>query len=133
MTTNKKADHARKIGMKPGETRNPAGAKNKVRVRKSKLRALVESLREAEPKAIEVIKASVNGEEVDKTQLDSCRWLITSINTIEKSALQEELALTKLKIDLLEVNNEGIQSPSEIKQETQSRLSLVYTAPDDDD
>lgn len=126
-----KAAHAREIGMKPGETRNPAGSSNKIRVRKSKLRTLETALRELEPTALANIKASVEGAEVPAEQLASSKWICNSLVTVSKASLSEEVTTTKLRIDLIEVNEpeSGEQSPKEIDGELpKKRLSLVYTA-----
>lgn len=118
-----------------GTSGNPAGSSNKIRVRKSKLRTLANSLRELEPKALENIKASVEGKVVPTETLASSKWVCTSLVTIEKAALSEEVTTTKLRIDLIEVNEPDAseQSPKEIDGELpKKRLSLVYTADADE-
>lgn len=114
-----------------GVSGNPKGNKDKIRVRKSKLRTLETALRDLEPTALANIKASVEGAEVPAEQLASSKWVCNSLVTVSKSALSEEVTTTKLRIDLLDVNDSegGEQSPKEIEGEMpKKRLSLVYTA-----
>lgn len=72
---------------------------SKVRITKSKLRATAEKLREIEPKALENIKNSVEGIEVDAKQLSTSQWVITSIISLDRAASGEEAALTKLRLE----------------------------------
>lgn len=114
-----------------GHTPNPKGNKDKIRVRKSKLRTLETALRDLEPTALANIKASVEGAEVPAEQLASSKWLCNSLVTVAKACLSEEVTTTKLRIDLIEINEpeSGEQSPKEIEGEMpKKRLSLVYTA-----
>lgn len=118
-----------------GQSANPAGSSNKIRVRKSKLRTLANSLRELEGTALQNIKDSVEGKEVNSDALASSKWVCTSLVAIEKAALSEEVTTTKLRIDLIEINEpeSGEQSPKEIEGEMpKKRLSLVYTAEPDE-
>lgn len=118
--------------IKPGTTRNKNGAPPGPRVIKSKLTSLSKALREMEEMALENIKKSVEGKEVNSESLASSKWVCSSLVTIDKAVLQEEMARTKLKLELLEVRDElREQSPEEIAKETKSRLSLVYNGDDD--
>lgn len=78
--------------------RNTKG-NSKVRITKSKLRATAEKLREIEPKALENIKNSVEGVEVDAKQLSTSQWVITSIISLDRAASGEEAALTKIRLE----------------------------------
>lgn len=78
--------------------RNKSG-NSKIRITKSKLRVTAESLREIEPTALANIKKSVEGEKVEPQQLDSSKWIISSIIALDRAATQEEASLTKLRME----------------------------------
>lgn len=72
---------------------------SKVRIQKSKLRATAESLREIEPTALANIKKSVEGEKVETQQLDSSKWVVSSIIALDRAAASEEASLTKVRLE----------------------------------
>ncbi len=78
--------------------RNTKG-NSKVRIQKSKLRATAEKLREIEPTALENIKKSVEGEKVETQQLDSSKWVVSSIIALDRAAASEEASLTKIRLE----------------------------------
>lgn len=78
--------------------RNKSG-NSKIRIQKSKLRATAERLREIEPTALENIKKSVEGTKVDQQQLDSSKWIVSSIIALDRAASQEEASLTKIRLE----------------------------------
>ena len=117
-----------------GSTPNPKGSPDKVRVIKSKLRSTADSLREAEPVALKNVEDSVNGKSVESETLSSSKWLISSLITLEKAILQEEMARTKLRIEMMDLREDkDAQSPEDIAKEMRPRLSLVYTPENDDE
>jgi len=71
----------------PGAGR-PPGSGNKSKA--SSLRKTLKKLKSFEEKAIQNIEDSVNGKEVDKEQLASSKWLVTSVVTVQKACLAEE-------------------------------------------
>jgi hypothetical protein len=92
---------------------------NKVRIQKSKLRATAEKLREIEPTALENIKKSVEGEKVETQQLDSSKWVVSSIIALDRAAASEEASLTKIRM-------EGKRDePDEDEQEVAEIVKLV--------
>lgn len=119
--------------LKKGQSGNPTGSKLKVRVTKSKLNSLSEALRNMEGKALENIRNSVEGKEVNPEALASSKWALNSLVTVDKAILSEEVAKTKLKIELLDVNTPDEQSVEDIQKESKPRLSLVYKEPDSDE
>ncbi len=129
------SNHAKKIGMKKGETRNPNGSPTKVRITKSPLRKTAESLREVEEDALKAIKLAVKGQEVDKTQLETAKWLIGMIQTIDKSASQEEVASAKIRLEAKKAQENGA-GPDEVHQadviDGKSKFSLVLQKPQED-
>ena len=116
-----------------GTTRNPKGSDKKVRVIKSKLTPLFESLLEMQERAVKLLDESLDGKQVNPEALGTSKWICSSIVTLQKAILSEEVAKTKLKIELLEVNAPDEQTPSEIQKELKPRLSLVYKDPELED
>jgi len=112
-------------GFKPNVSGNPKGASNKVRVIKSKLTPLYESLLEMQERAVKLLDESLDGKQVNPEALGTSKWICSSIVTLQKAILSEEVAKTKLKIELLEVNAVDEQTPQEIEKELKPRLSLV--------
>ena len=108
--------------------RNTKG-NSKVRITKSKLRATAEKLREIEPKALENIKNSVEGIEVDAKQLSTSQWVITSIISLDRAASGEEAALTKIRLEgKRDDSDEDEQDVAQImKLVPKNRLELTYT------
>lgn len=106
---------------------------NSKRITKSKLRILEEQLLEMKDKALENIKKSINGEQIDTEQLGSSKWLVNSIVTVSKSANAEEISYNKLKFEVKDSLEAGEETPKEIEQQLKPRLSLVYKEPDEDD
>jgi len=72
---------------------------SKVRIQKSKLRDTAAKLRELESKCLENIKNSVEGKEVEPKQLDSSKWVINSLISLDRAASQEEASLTKIRLE----------------------------------
>lgn len=116
----------------PKSNRKTTGG-NSRRITKSKLRILEEQLLEMKDKALENIKKSINGEQIDTEQLGSSKWLVNSIVTVSKSANAEEISYNKLKFEVKDSLEAGEQTASEIKAQLKPRLSLVYTEPDQGD
>lgn len=105
---------------------------NSKRITKSKLRILEEQLLEMKDKALENIKKSINGEQIDTEQLGSSKWLVNSIVTVSKSANAEEISYNKLKFEVKDSLEAGEQTPEQIAKEVRPRLSLVFNEPDED-
>lgn len=127
-------EHLRKIGMKKNETRNPKGSTQKVRIVKSPLRKTADSLREIEEDCLTIIKAAVRAEDVDKTALDTAKWTISMIQTLDKSASAEEISNAKVRLDAKKAEDAGAGLDNIHQAEViKSRLSLVYEEPGDED
>lgn len=99
-------------GFVKGTSGNSAGGLKKRAVR-SKIRQTIESLREVEPLAIENIKRSVNGQEVDKEVLQSSKWCIEKIVSFTTAAISEEEKNTNIKLK----NLEAARAEEETEQE----------------
>ena len=82
----------------PRSNRNKSG-NSKIRIQKSKLRETAEELRKIQPTALENIKKSVEGEKVETQQLDSSKWIVSSIIALDRAAAQEEASLTKIRME----------------------------------
>lgn len=72
---------------------------SKIRIQKSKLRETAAKLREIEPTALENIKNSVEGKDVDPKQLSSSQWVVSSIIALDRAAASEEASLTKIRLE----------------------------------
>lgn len=115
----------------PKSNRKTTGGNSK-RITKSKLRILEEQLLEMKDKALENIKKSINGEQIDTEQLGSSKWLVNSIVTVSKSANAEEISYNKLKFEVKDSLEAGEQTPEQIAKEVRPRLSLVFNENTDD-
>ena len=102
---------------------------SKIRITKSKLRDTASKLRELEPKALENIKNSVEGKEVDQKMLDTSKWIITSIVSVDRAASSEEASLTKIRMEgKRDDNDEEAQEAAEIVKLV-PRLKLTFDEP----
>lgn len=113
----------------PRSNRNKSG-NSKIRIQKSKLRATAEKLRELESKCLENIKNSVEGREVEPKQLDSSKWVINSLISLDRAASQEESALTKIRLEgKRDGDEEEEQEVAEIVKLV-PRLKLTFDEPE---
>lgn len=115
---------------------NRDGNKSKVRINKSPLRRTADSLREVEQDALLTIKNAVKGIEVDKIQLDTSKWVINTIQQLDKSASAEEVSSAKIRLEakLAAEKGAGVDDVhSADVAEMPKRLSLVYQEPEDDE
>lgn len=126
--------HLKKVGFQAGRSGNPKGG-NKIRIVKSPLRKTADSLREVEEDALQAIKKSVRGEEVDKTQLDTAKWLIGMIQTLDKSASTEEISSAKVRIEAKksEEVGAGYDDIQQADVKPVARLVTTYTPPEDEE
>jgi len=107
--------------------RNTKG-NSKVRIQKSKLRATAERLRELEDTALINIKNSVEGKEVDPKMLDTSKWIVTSIVSVDRAAASEEAQLTKIRLEGKRDEDEDEQEVAEIVKLV-PRLKLTFDEP----
>lgn len=89
---------------RPVETPEQKEAKKKL----SKLRGTEKKLLSLNPKALRVISASLDGEDVDKEQVATAKWVVSTTIAVSKAAMAEETAIM------------GIKDPS-IKSEIEER------------
>lgn len=75
---------------KDGESGNPRGRPRGTGRAVSRLRKTITALEELADTSVENIKKSVEGEEVDKTTLDTSKWVITTIPSLSRAATAEE-------------------------------------------
>lgn len=128
--TKDKQTAAQKAHRFDGEKSNRNTRSNsKVRIQKSKLRATAEKLREIEPTALENIKKSVEGEKVETQQLDSSKWVVSSIIALDRAAASEEASLTKIRMEgKRDDSDEDEQEVAEIVKLV-PRLKLTFDEP----
>lgn len=104
---------------------------SKVRIQKSKLRATAEKLREIEPTALENIKKSVEGEKVETQQLDSSKWVVSSIIALDRAAASEEASLTKIRMEgKRDEDDEADQQEAAEIVKLVPRLKLTFDEPE---
>ena len=115
-------EEKKKRGFQPGNqlgsrTGRPTKPKGKP---VSKLRSTLAKLRQLEPKALENIEKSVNGEEVDKSSLDTSKWVISTSISVSRAATAEEATVHGIRSDLA-----GDNEPEEKEdEEPKVRFSL---------
>lgn len=102
------------------------------RIKKSKLRELADKLIERQDIALQLIDKSLKSEEVNPDAVASAKWIITSINSVVKSASAEELGSFNARLKGKRDDEEAEQTPKEIAAELKPRLSLVYIDPEDE-
>lgn len=114
----------------PRSNRNTK-SNSKVRISKSKLRATAEKLREIEPTALENIKRSVEGEKVETQQLDSSKWVVSSIIALDRAAASEEASLTKIRLEgKRDEDDEADQQEAAEIVKLVPRLKLTFDEPE---
>lgn len=101
------------------------------RIKKSKLRELADKLIERQDIALQLIDKSLKSEEVNADAVASAKWIITSINSVVKSASAEELGSFNARLKGKRDDEEAEQTPAEISKELRPRLSLVYVDPEE--
>lgn len=102
---------------------------SKIRIQKSKLRDTASKLREIEPTALENIKNSVEGKDVEAKMLSTSQWVITSIIALDRAAAGEEASLTKLRMEGKRSDEEEEQEVAEIVKLV-PRLKLTFDEPE---
>ena len=95
----------------------------KKRIRKSKLRKTLDKLYALEGKAMENIKASVDGVDVDKEMLSTSKWVVTNLMTVTKAAAQDEAEINGLRLEMDKAEAEE-QEKEEVQQPSGAVFSL---------
>lgn len=75
---------------KDGESGNPKGRPRGTGRSVSRLRRTITKLEEYVDAAVDNVGRSVNGEDVEKSTLDSSKWVITTIPALSRAATAEE-------------------------------------------
>ena len=96
----------------------------KKRIRKSKLRKTLDKLYALEGKAMENIKASVDGREVDKEMLSTSKWVVTNIMTVTKAAAQDEAEINGLRLEMDKAEAEEAEKEEQEKAPSGAVFSL---------
>lgn len=96
----------------------------KKRIRKSKLRKTLEKLYALEGKAMENVKASVEGQTVDKAMLDTSKWVISNIMNVTKAAAQDEAEINGLRIEMDKAEAEEAEKEEQEKAPSGAVFSL---------
>jgi hypothetical protein len=88
---------------KGGASLNPAGRPKETpeqkaaKLKQSKLRKTEKALLNLNPSALENIRKSVEGEDIDKEVVNTSKWVVTTTVTVSKAAMVEEMELNGLK------------------------------------
>lgn len=88
---------------KGGASLNPAGRPKETpeqkaaKLKQSKLRKTERALLNLNTAALENIRKSVEGEDVDKEVVNTSKWVVTTTVTVSKAAMAEEMELNGLK------------------------------------
>lgn len=88
---------------KGGASLNPAGRPKETpeqkaaKLKQSKLRKTERALLNLNPAALENIRKSVEGEDIDKEVVATSKWVVTTTVTVSKAAMVEEMELNGLK------------------------------------
>lgn len=88
---------------KGGASLNPAGRPKETpeqkaaKLKQSKLRKTEKALINLNPAALENIRKSVEGEDIDKEVVNTSKWVVTTTVTVSKAAMVEEMELNGLK------------------------------------
>lgn len=110
---------------KGNDVGNKNGSPAKTRITKSKLRKLADKLREREDIALEIVDRSLKEQQVGGDTVNTAKWILNSIVTIEKAASSEEIANFNARMKGREPDEEEEQTPAEIAEEAPVRFSLV--------
>lgn len=94
----------------------------------SRLRSTLNKLKQLEPDAVDVIEKSLlNDDDVQKPQVDTAKWIITSIASLTRTAIAEE----SYKVDLKTKEEEMMKSTG-TNDSKPIRFTTHIIAEDDD-
>lgn len=110
---------------KPKAGGRPPGAKNKIR---SPLRKTQREIEKFEVKALDNIRKSVNGEDVDKEVLTTSKWVVNTKITISRAATAEEQLEHGIRQS--EEETDTIEEQEETTPKTRFSLHVLPTAKD---
>lgn len=88
---------------KGGASLNPAGRPKQTpeqkaaKLKESKLRKTEKALLDLNKTALENIRKSVEGEDIDKEVVNTSKWVVTTTVAVSKAAMVEEIELNGLK------------------------------------
>ena len=93
----------------------------------SRLRKTITALEELADTSVENIKKSVEGEEVDKTTLDTSKWVITTIPSLSRAATAEEQLRENVKARQEENDIRVKEAEAEIAKASSGSVSRFST------
>lgn len=116
------------VGNKNGLNSNPQNRNKKgipgPRGKRSELRKLLSKFRELEDSALEIIKKSIEGEDVPKDQLSSSKWLCERIVSTTTAAVGEEQRKNAIKKSLEENSEDTPEEDNSTPEVPVKRFSL---------
>ncbi len=117
------------VGNKQGLSSNPDNINRKgikgPRGRRSELRKLLTKFRELEDSALDIIKKSIEGEDVPKDQLGSAKWLCERIVSTTTAAVGEEQRKNAIKKSLEENSEDTPEEDNSTPEVPVKRFSLT--------
>ncbi|MOA02557.1 hypothetical protein D3C78_1220130 [compost metagenome] len=116
---------------KGGPSLNPLGRPRETeeqkanKLKKSKLRKAEAELMKLNPRALENIRKSVEGEDIDKEIVNTSKWVVTTTVAVSKAALQEELEINGLKDTKARAAAEDAQADEEESDQPTAEFSMT--------
>lgn|SRR5690606_23684906 len=114
---------------KPGQSGNPNGRPKGTGRPFSKLRSLVNKLQAMEETALKNIEAALNHEEIEKQALETSKWVISMIPTVNRAATQEE----QLKYAIKKDQEIGEEEKKEGTNDAPAKPRFSVSIPQDDE
>jgi hypothetical protein len=134
LTKDKQTDKQKATQFQGERSNRNTKGNSSTRIQKSKLRDLADKLIERQDIALQLIDKSLKSEPVDPEAVASAKWVISSINSVVKSASAEELGSFNARLKgKRDEDQEAEQTPAEISKELKPRLSLVFVEPEDEE
>lgn len=117
------------VGNKNGLNSNPQNRNKKgipgPRGKRSELRKLLSKFRDLEDSALDIIKKSIDGEDVPKDQLGSAKWLCERIVSTTTAAVGEEQRKNAIKKSLEENSEDTPEEDNSTPEIPKQRFSLT--------
>lgn len=123
---------------KKGSSPNPAGRPRGTGRSVSRLRRVISQLEEMTPDALDNIARSVRREEVEKSVLDTSKWVVTTIPSLSRAATQEESLRESVRArqedkELREAEIEAIEKSNAPSNRFSSNIIPFKVEDDEDD
>lgn len=108
-------------GKPKGQPGRPKGGINR---KSSKLRKTERSFHEMNEEAVKIVKASLDGKEVDEKKLTTAKWVITTTISLSKNAISEEQVLNAQLLKNRAFNDNEDDVPEEEEENKKAVVSF---------